>query len=325
VPGLQPSDRALGFDPGPRQLHNGYVSVSVKPPAPDLFDRSLVRFRLARAATSAAYPDFLLLRAADELADRLSVILRDFPIAVDLGTPGPQVARVLAEQPRVGQIYQAGPIAEVLRRGPYLSLVADEEALPFAPASINLCVSILSLHHVNDLPGTLVQVRHILQPDGLFIGCLLSGRTLQELRVALAMAEAEIIGGSSPHVAPFADLRDLGSLLQRAGFALPVSDSDLVTVRYESLFGLMKDLRAMGLANAMTQRARKPLRRAVVMRAAQIYAERFGEDDGRVRATFEIAWLTGWAPHPSQQKPLSRGAARMRLADALKTPRSEQD
>ncbi len=294
--------------------------MSRKPTAPHIFDRLLVRSRLARAAAAATYPDFLLVRAADELADRLSAILRDFPIAVDIGTPGPQAAAALAHLPRVGQIYRAGPIAQVLGTGCFLPLLADEEALPFAPASVNLCVSLLSLHHVNDLPGTLVQIRQMLQPDGLFIGCLFSGRTLQELRVALATAEAELIGGTSPHVVPFADLRDLGSLLQRAGFALPVSDSDLVTVRYDSLFGLMKDLRAMGMTNAMTQRARKPLRRSVLMRAAQLYAERFGERDGRVRATFEMTWLTGWAPHPSQPKALRPGSAKMPLADVLNTP-----
>lgn len=297
------------------------MAPSTKPTAPVIFDRALLRSRLARVA--AAYPDFLLVRATDELAERLAAILRDFPIAVDLGTPGPQAALMLGQHPRIERIYRAGPIAAVLGTGSFLSLVADEEAIPFAPASINCCVSIMALHHVNDLPGTLAQIRQILQPDGLFIGCLLSGRTLQELRVALATAEADIIGGSSPHVAPFADLRDLGSLLQRAGFALPVSDSDLVTVRYESLFGLIKDLRAMGMANAMTHRARKPLRRSVLMRAAQIYAERFSEPDGRVRATFEMAWLTGWAPHPTQQKPLRPGSAQMRLADAVNVPRPE--
>jgi SAM-dependent methyltransferase len=279
-----------------------------------------MRSRLARAVAAAGYADFLLVRAADELADRLSTILRAFPIAVDIGTPGPQAAAALMLLPSVGQIYRAGPIAQVLGTGRFLPLLADEEALPFASASVNLCVSLLSLHQVNDLPGTLFQIRQILQPDGLFVGCLFSGRTLQELRVVLASAEAELIGGTSPHVLPFADLRDLGSLLQRAGFALPVSDSDLVTVRYDSLFGLMKDLRAMGMTNAMTQRARKPLRRSVLMRAAQLYGERFGERDGRVRATFEMAWLTGWAPHPSQQKALRPGSAKLRLVDVLNAP-----
>jgi SAM-dependent methyltransferase len=299
--------------------------VSASPAAPHIFDRALVRSRLARAAATAAYPDFLLARAADELADRLAVILRDFPLAVDIGTPGPQAAAALAQVPRVGLVCRAGPIAPVLGSGCFLRLVADEEALPFAPSAINLCVSLLSLQQVNDLPGALAQIRQILQPDGLFIGCLFSGRTLQELRVALATAEAELIGGTSPHVAPFADLRDLGGLLQRAGFALPVTDSDLVTVRYDSLFGLMKDLRAMGMTNALAHRVRKPLRRSVLMRAAAHYAALFGEPDGRVRATFEMAWLAGWAPHPSQPKPLRPGSAKLRLSDALNASRSERN
>jgi len=172
---------------------------------------------------------------------------------------------------------------------------------------------------VNDLPGALIQIRRALKPDGLFVGCLLGGATLTELRTAFMQAESEIEGGASPRVAPFADVRDLGSLMQRAGFALPVTDSESVTVRYDDPFALMRDLRGMGLTNALVARRRAPLKRAVLMRAAQVYAERFADPDGRLRATFEYIWLSGWSPHESQQKPLRPGSAKMRLADALGT------
>jgi SAM-dependent methyltransferase len=178
-------------------------------------------------------------------------------------------------------------------------------------------VSLLALQGVNDLPGALIQIRRALKPDGLLVAALLGGGSLAELRQAFAQAEGELEGGASPRVAPFADLRDLGGLLQRAGFALPVTDSDLFHVRYASPFGLMRDLRRMGLTNALNDRRKTPLRRATLLRAAEIYAERFADPDGRVRATFEIVWLSGWAPHESQQKPLRPGSAKMRLADAL--------
>jgi SAM-dependent methyltransferase len=175
------------------------------------------------------------------------------------------------------------------------------------------------LQFVNDLPGTLAQIRRALKPDGLFLAALIGGDTLTELRQAFAAAEAEIEDGISPHVAPFADLRESGALLQRAGFALPVTDIDRLTVRYASPFALMHDLRRMGATNALVERRRRPLKRATLLRMAQIYGERFADPDGRIRATFEILWLSGWAPHDSQQQPLKPGTARQRLADALGT------
>jgi SAM-dependent methyltransferase len=201
--------------------------------------------------------------------------------------------------------------------------VADEEALPFAEGSFDLVASALSLHWTNDLPGVLVQIRRALAPDGLLLAALVGGQSLNELRTALTSAEAELTGGASPRVAPFADVRDLGQLLQRAGFALPVTDLEPIIVRYSSMFALMRDLRAMGATNALTERSRVPLRRAVLMRAAEIYADRFADPDGRIRATFDIIWLSGWAPHESQQKPLAPGSARMRLADALNAKESK--
>jgi SAM-dependent methyltransferase len=201
-----------------------------------------------------------------------------------------------------------------------LAVVGDEERLPFADGSLDLAVSLMALQGVNDLPGTLVQLRRALKPDGLFVGCLLGGASLTELRQSLAAAEAEVEGGASPRVAPFADLRDMGALLQRAGFALPVTDVDTLTVRYAHPLALMRDLRAAGATNVLIERRRSPLRRRTLMRALEIYAERFSDPDGRIRATVEIVWLSGWSPHESQQKPLRPGSAKTRLADALGVP-----
>ncbi|CAD5250773.1 SAM-dependent methyltransferase [Bosea sp. 62] len=277
-----------------------------------VFDRALYRRRLS-AALAAGYPDFLLVRCAADLDERLSAVLRRFERAADLGTPLPLVGPVL--QARAGDLLRMAEVAETSA-----TIVGDLEALPFAAESLDLAASLLALHAVNDLPGSLIQIKRALRPDGLFIACLLAGQSLTELRQSLLAAEVELTGGASPRVAPFADLRDLGGLLQRAGFALPVIDSESVTVRYGDMFGLLRDLRAMGWANALTERSRKPLRRAVLLRAAELYAERFADPDGRLRATFEIVWLSGWAPHESQQKPLRPGSAKARLADALGVP-----
>jgi len=277
-----------------------------------IFDRRLVRARRARAA--ALGPSiFLLERVAEDLSDRLATVLRQFDRAVDLGTPTDVVGRLLAASGKVGTVIRAADG----RYGQSLGLVADEEALPFRDGSLDLLVSALALQFVNDLPGTLAQVRRALKPDGLFLAALVGGDTLTELRQAFAAAEAEIEDGISPRVAPFADVRDMGALLQRAGLALPVTDVDRVTVRYASPIALMHDLRRMGATNPLAERSRHPLRRTTLQRMMEIYAERFADRDGRVRATFEIIWLSGWAPHESQQKPLAPGSARQRLADAL--------
>jgi len=281
-----------------------------------VFDRQILRARRARARKLGA-ATFLLDRVAEDLAERLGAVLRRFEVAIDLGTPTDAVRRALALSGKAGTLIAAEPDAAVLPAGSVPRVVTDEEALPFADASLDLVVSALSLQFVNDLPGTLIQIRRALKPDGLFLAALIGGDSLSELRDAFAQAESEMEGGLSPRVAPFADLRDLGGLLQRAGFALPVADSERLTVRYDSAFALMRDLRAMGATNALTERRRTPLKRATLLRMAQIYAERFADSDGRVRATFEIAWLSGWAPHESQQKPLKPGSATMRLADAL--------
>jgi SAM-dependent methyltransferase len=269
--------------------------------APVIFDRQLLGARRARAAALGP-ATFLIDRVAVETTDRLSVVLRKFETAADLGTPTDALRRALAGS--VGTILEAS---------------LDEEALRLRDGSLDLVVSGLALQFVNDLPGVLVQVRRALKPDGLFLAALIGGASLSELREAFAAAEVEIEGGVSPRVAPFADVRDLGALLQRAGFTLPVADVDRLVVRYASPLALMHDLRRMGATNALIERRRVPLARATLRRMMEIYAERFADPDGRVPATFEIVWLSGWAPHASQQQPLAPGSAKARLADALGT------
>jgi len=288
-------------------------------PIPQIFDRALIRARQRRAARLGT-ATVLLDRVAEDFAERLGAVLRRFDLAVDLGTPGAAIGNALARLDSVGTIIRATTVFDDGPRGEKVNLLAaDEEALPFRDASLDLVVSALALQFVNDLPGALVQIRRALKPDGLFLAALIGGESLNELRQAFAAAESEIEGGVSPRVAPFVDVRALGDLLARAGFALPVTDSDRYTLRYATPFDLMHDLRRMGATNALFARRRVPLRRATLMRMAEIYHERFADADGRVRATFEIVWLSGWAPHPDQQQPLKPGSAQARLADALGT------
>lgn len=270
--------------------------------APHLFDHALLKRRLARIRSDT---DFLLARAADDLAERLAPVLRQFPAVADIGTPGRAFRDVLQ---------RVRPNSRITA----LSLLESEhEVLDSMLKGQDLIVSGLALQHANDLPGALIQIRRALAADGLFLGCLLGGTTLTELRQALTEAESEVTGGVSPRVFPFADVRDMGGLLQRAGFAVPVADSETVTVRYPDMFGLMADLRAMGGTNVLLARSRRFTPRAVFLRAAEIYRQRFADPDGKLRATFEMIWLSGWAPHESQQKPLKPGSAQARLADAL--------
>jgi SAM-dependent methyltransferase len=282
--------------------------------SPVIFDRLLLRRRWARAAARGPVT-FLLDRAAADLAERLTAVLRQFEIAADLGTPGDAVRRAIAGT--VGMFVSVGAALQARADNSTLNVAADLEALPFRDESLDLAVSVLALQFVNDLPGTLAQIRRALKPDGLFLAALVGGGSLAELRESFAAAEADVEGGASPRVAPFVDVRELGALLQRAGFALPVTDVDRLIVRYASPLALMHDLRKMGAANALVERRRTPLRRATLRRMLEIYGERFSDPDGRVRASFEIVWLSGWAPHASQQKPLAPGSAKTRLADAL--------
>jgi SAM-dependent methyltransferase len=287
---------------------------------PRLFDRALHRRRLDRAARSFSAANFLKRRAAADAVERLETILRRFPLAVDLGARDGSFAAALDDSPAregIDLLVEADLAAGMLspRRGPRVQV--DEELLPFAAQSLDLVVCGLALHWANDLPGALVQIRQALKPDGLFLGAILGGATLTELRQSLTEAEAEVSGGAGPRVAPFADAYDAAGLLQRAGFALPVADVDHVCVRYDHPLKLIADLKAMGETNVLVERARRPLSRPVLARACEIYAERFCDPDGRVRASFDILSLTGWAPHPDQQQPLKPGSAKMRLADAL--------
>ncbi|MBA2126028.1 SAM-dependent methyltransferase [Hyphomicrobium methylovorum] len=290
------------------------------PGAPQIFDRPLLRQRRDRIANGEPKPgcEFLLSRVAEDFVERLGIIRRDFPLTVNLGAYDGLLSRELRRLPNLHRIIDVEYSSALAARDVGERVVADEEALPFAPQSLDLVVSGLALHLVNDLPGALVQINRALRPDGLFLAALLGGTTLTELREAWLLAEEEVLGGASPRVAPCADVRDLGALLQRAGFALPVADSDVVDVTYASPFALMQDVKAMAASNMLIERSRRPVTRSLLLRAAEIYAEKFPAPGGRVRATFEIITLTGWVPHESQQKPLAPGSATTRLADVLK-------
>jgi SAM-dependent methyltransferase len=288
---------------------------------PQIFDRGLINRRLDRAWANArgqAQADFLLVRAADDLHDRLSLVKRRFALAADFGSPGPHGAAAVAATGQADCIIRVGPTEASLGTGGFLPVVGDLERLPAADGRLDLAISLLALQTVNDLPGALVQMRRALKDDGLLIVAMIGGETLTELRQSLTIAESEILGGASPRVAPFVDVRALGGLAQRAGLALPVVDLDRVVVRYPDVFALFADLRAMGGASALQARSRKPLRRDVLLRAAAVYAERFADPDDRLRATFDLVWLAAWAPHESQPKPLEPGSAKVRLEDVLK-------
>jgi SAM-dependent methyltransferase len=278
-----------------------------------IFDRPALHRHRARAAGSGAAAlgaeaGFLFREGAERLFDRLADIKRPFTRALDLDSRDSLIVeRLRAAGIETIVAAETGPLA------------VDLEALPFAPASFDLVTSSLAFHWINDLPGTLLQLRHILKPDGLLLVNLFAGETLEALRVALLEAESEIENGASPRISPFADPRDLAGLLQRAGFALPVVDSDRIAVDYPDAWKLMRDLRAMGETNATALRHRHFTRRATLLRAAEIYRARFGDERGRIPAEFEIATLTAWAPHKAQPRALRPGSAEARLADALGT------
>jgi NADH dehydrogenase [ubiquinone] 1 alpha subcomplex assembly factor 5 len=287
--------------------------------SPNIFDRRLIQANLARAAGAPQGADFLVRHASEELVGRLAAIKRRFGRAADTGAYHGVMARLLRESTPDMTVLSLSAAPTLAERCPAPRAVASEEALPLKDASLDLITSVLSLHLVNDLPGALIQIRRALRPDGLFLAALLGGDTLIELRQAFMEAETETIGGVTPRVFPTADVRDMGSLLQRAGFALPVADSERLTVTYSDPLALVRELKAMGAANPLAARSRKPMRRDTLARALEIYAERFTGPDGKARASFEILYLCGWAPHESQQKPLKPGSAAARLADALGT------
>lgn len=288
------------------------------------FDRATVRAHRERAAAGFNEHDFLFNEVGERLIERLGDIKRDFPRVLDLGAHDGAMAGLLGDRAGAELIVQAdvSPAMTRLARAkarPALHLVGDEEALPFAPASFDLAVSNLSLHWVNDLPGALLQLRQALKPDGLLLAAMLGGETLFELRQCLMEAELAQEGGISPRVSPYAEVRDMGNLLSRAGFALPVADCDTIAVTYANGLALMRDLRGMGESNAVSERRKTLSRRATLLHAAALYDKKFARSDGRIVATFQVIYLSGWAPHPSQQKPLKPGSAAQRLADALGT------
>ncbi len=275
----------------------------------------LLRTRLRALAGAADGADFLMRRVAEDLEARLSVVERVFGAAALVHCITGDAETVVRDSGKAADTLRIESDAAFLGGN---GLVADIETVPLADASFDMAVSLLSLNDTNDAPGKLIQIRKSLKPDGLFIGAMIGAGTLGELRECLLVAETELTGGASPRVHPFADVRTAGSLLQRAGFALPVTDMETYTARYSDMFALMRDLRAMGATNALAQRSRKPVSRSLFLRAAELYGERFGDPDGRIRATFSIVWMSGWVPHESQQKPLRPGTAAVPLADALK-------
>lgn len=284
-----------------------------------LIDTALWLARKRRALVQAVPgADFLMRRTAEDLADRLGAVERRFEKAAVLFCQTPAAADVVAASGKVAEFVRVEADAAFLVGG--FGQVATPETMPFEPESLDLVVSLLSLQAMNDIPGMLVQIRRALRPDGLFLGAFAGAGTLAELRECLLAAETELHGGASPRVTPFTDVRDAGALLQRAGFALPVADVETVTVRYDDMFGLMADLRAMGETSALADRSRRPGTRGLFARAAEIYAERFADADGRVRASFSIVWLSGWAPDASQQKPLKPGSAKVSLKTILENP-----
>ena len=285
-----------------------------------VFDRRSVRAHRDRAAAGLTDHDFLLREVGERLADRLDDIRRRFPLALDLGCHGGTLARLVGGRGGIETLMQADlspRMAAAARDETAPAVAADEEALPFRPGCLDLVLSLLSLHWVNDLPGALTQIRLALKPDGLFLAAMLGGQTLKELRSALAEAEVAHEGGLSPRVAPFADVRDAGALLQRAGFALPVVDTETITVSYGDPLRLFRDLRGMGETNAVIARRKTLSRRETLLAAAARYRQAFVDAEGRVPATFQVIYLTAWAPDPSQPRPMRPGSARSRLADAL--------
>jgi SAM-dependent methyltransferase len=286
---------------------------------PKIFDRALLRRRRERIAqVPDPKRDFLFAESGDRMLDRLDDVTRRFPMALDLGSRDGLLGRLLQGRGGVETLVQGDLSLGLLRQAGGRVVQLDEELLPFAPESFDLVLANLSLHWTNDLPGALAQVRHVLKPDGLFLGALFGAGTLGELRTALMEAEIAETGGASARVAPFADLRDAAGLLQRAGFALPVADVETVTVTYAGMMPLLADLRAMGEASILDARLKRPTRRAVIARAAALYQDKFAMPDGKIPATFRLIFMTGWAPHESQQQPARRGSGKVNLGEVLR-------
>lgn len=296
-----------------------------KPSTIEVFDRQLLRTRRDRAAMGIGDYDFLLRDVAERLTDRLSLVKRDFARVLDLGAHHGLLADLLKSRAGTIDVFASDLSPRFAAQNNVPTVAADEEFLPFRANCMDAVVSNLSLQWVNDLPGALLQIRQVLKPDGLFLAAVLGGESLRELRDSLMQAELAVTGGASPRVSPFIDMRDMGGLMQRAGFALPVVDSDMITVDYPHALKLMQDLRGMGASNATRNRLMIPTRREVLLEAGKIYQEKFGSITGRVPATFQVIYAIGWKPHESQQQPLKPGTATVRLADALKAEEVKTD
>lgn len=294
-----------------------------------MFDRARVARNRDRASFRFREYAFLKGRESNQLLERLADTSREFDRALDIGAHDGQACEALRESGKVKEIIAlewAPRMAKRLKSNGFETVKSDSENLAFPTESFDLVTSVLSLHWINDLPGMLTQIRQVLMPDGLFLGCLFGAGTLPELRAALIDAESEITGGISPRLSPLPGLQDMAGLLQRAGFALPVADVERVTVRYSHPMKLLEDLKGMGEQAAFERRdgeMRRPLSRRILARMSDIYMDRFQDPDGKVRATFEIAWLSGWAPHASQPKPLRPGSGKVSLAEAVKRARGE--
>ena len=269
---------------------------------PELFDTALLARRRARAE-QAGFAEFLYREVAAQTAERLSEVKREFRRVALIGSAAEVIAAAI---PAGAEVTAVNPSTDM-----------SDETLPLEPGTQDLAISALLMHHLNDPVGHLIQLRRALRPDGLLLATLFGGATLTELRASLAEAEAEVEGGLSPRISPMGEIRDLGALLQRAEFAMPVADAERFDVTYASALDLMRELRAMGETNIQAARRREPMRRTTLARACEIYAQHFGMPEGRVRATFEVIFLTGWAPDPDQPQPLRPGSAKARLADAL--------
>jgi len=287
----------------------------------NLFDRKSVRLHRNRAAPHIQDFDFLFAEVADRLTERLLDVKRTFPLALDIGCHGGEIARSLGARGGIETLLQCDLSPAMAQKSGGISFAADEEFLPIKSESLDLVLSNLSLHWVNDLPGAFVQIRQALKQDGFFMASMLGEHTLHQLRESLMTAETELEGGLSPRVSPYATVQDIGHLLQRAGFTMPVVDIDTITVSYSDMFKLMHDLRGMGETGSVSERRKNFTRRATLMRAAQHYMETFaGEGDvgeGRVPATFDIIFMTAWSPHPDQPKAAKPGSATVSLADFL--------
>jgi NADH dehydrogenase [ubiquinone] 1 alpha subcomplex assembly factor 5 len=314
---------ASGGSAGGPAPHIGQMTEPGQPRDAEVFDRRLLSRRRARRAAGLAAVDFLIREVAERLAERVADVRRRFPVALDLGCHSGQLAAALGAGGPVELLIQADLAPAMVRRARGLRVAADEELLPFAAGRFDLVLSCFSLHWVNDLPGTLAQIARCLKPDGLFLAALPGGTTLCELREALLRAELELEGGAGLRVAPAVDLRDAGGLLQRAGLVLPIVDLETIRVTYEHPLRLLEELRAMGEAGALAAPHRRPLRRATLLRACEIYQEAFADAAGRVPATFQILMLSAWKPGPEQPQPVRRGSGQVNLARALAVPGDE--